>query len=517
MANFLKKHAILLILVGIILLGLLIRLYKLTEIPSGFFCDEASIGYNAYTILNYGTDEYGKSFPFFFQAFGDYKSPVQIYSTVPFIKIFGLSEFSTRLPSSIYGILSIIAIYLLAKELFRNQKHSSWIGIFSALLLTISPWHIHFSRIAFEMMPFTVFSVFGLYFLLKAQKNKYFLFLSITSFVVAIYSYFPARIFIPLLGLGFFCIYYKFFWQNKKETFLSLILLITLLIPFIFHSLSPVGLSRWQQINIFTQPPNDETVSQHIIDNYFSHFSVDFLFTKGDIGMPGQFLTRHSVKGIGELYFFQFPLIILGLIFIIKKKIDKPTTALLLWLILYPVGSMLTIDKSAQATRSIIGIIPLTIISALGLYYLTISILKIKKILTYSSMLIVFIIILISFLNYLNIFFTKYTSYSSDFWGWQYGAKDIVKYFSTKEPYYDQLIMAPEFNAPEIFFKFYEPKDCLKCKVGLPDTNLDFSLKQLFAVTPNYLQIHSSYNLKILKTIYYPNGKIAFLIGEIVQ
>jgi hypothetical protein len=77
--------------------------------------------------------------------------------------------------------------------------------------------------------------------------------------------------------------------------------------------------------------------------------------------------------------------------------------------------------------------------------------------------------------------------------------------------------MAPEFNAPEIFFKFYEPKDCLKCKVGLPDTNLDFSLKQLFAVTPNYLQIHSSYNLKILKTIYYPNGKIAFLIGEIVQ
>ena len=227
-------------------------------------------------------------------------------------------------------------------------------------------------------MPFTVFSVFGLYFLLKAQKNKYFLFLSITSFVVAIYSYFPARIFIPLLGLGFFCFYYKFFWQNKKETFLSLILLITLLIPFIFHSLSPVGLSRWQLINIFTQPPNDETVSQHIIDNYFSHFSVDFLFTKGDIGMPGQFLTRHSVKGIGELYFFQFPLIILGLIFIIKKKIDKPTTALLLWLILYPVGSMLTIDKSAQATRSIIGIIPLTIISALGLYYLTISILKIN-------------------------------------------------------------------------------------------------------------------------------------------
>src|SRR5260221_5850510 len=112
------------LIVVILLLGFVVRIYNLTGVPFGFHGDEAAIGYNAYTILTRGTDEYGVPFPLFFKSFGEYKSAVEIYSTVPFISTLGLNEFSTRLVSVFYAMLSLIIAYLLTFELFKtdNQK-----------------------------------------------------------------------------------------------------------------------------------------------------------------------------------------------------------------------------------------------------------------------------------------------------------------------------------------------------------------------------------------------------------
>jgi len=51
-----------------------------------------------------------------------------------------------------------------------------------------------------------------------------------------------------------------------------------------------------------------------IIYSYLNQFSIDFLFTKGDIDFPGQFITRHSIRGIGQLYLFQLPFLVFGLL-----------------------------------------------------------------------------------------------------------------------------------------------------------------------------------------------------------
>jgi len=72
---------------------LITRVYKIAEIPPSLYWDEASIGYNAYSIAETGKDEWGESFPLHFRAFGEFKLPVYIYSVVPFVKIFGLNEF----------------------------------------------------------------------------------------------------------------------------------------------------------------------------------------------------------------------------------------------------------------------------------------------------------------------------------------------------------------------------------------------------------------------------------------
>ena len=440
---------------AILIIGFSIRIYNLSNIPAGFFADEASVGYNAYTILTKGTDQYGVSFPIFFKAFGEYKNPVQIYSSVPIIAILGLNELSTRLTSVIYGLLAIVAISLLSKELFGKQK-KHLIALLSALFLAISPWAIHFSRVSLEgLMPFVFFTTLGLYLFLKALKIPKLLPFSIISFTLGLYSYFPARIFIPLFGIGLLLIYFRFFIQHKKETIITGVLLLFLLLPFILNFFSSADFARWEQVNIFSNPPKNETVLQHIAANYWGNFSADFLFLKGDSGMPGEFITRHSVQGMGELYLFQLPLIIFGLFYLLKRN-KKFFLVILLWLILYPTGSMFTAD-GPQATRTIIGVVPFQILAAAGAVYLLNFISKQKKLIYSAIVLTSIIVIIISVINYLSLYFIYYPSYSSDFWGWQYGAKEIVNYFSLHQSDYDNLIMAPQFNSPKYFLAFIPP------------------------------------------------------------
>lgn len=234
--------------------------------------------------------------------------------------------------------------------------------------------------------------------------------------------------------------------------------------------------------------------------------------------MPGQFIARHSVRGMGELYLFQFILIPLGAVFLWRKREQKTLLLFISWLLLYPTGSMFTLDASAQATRSIIGVVPFQIISAFGLFYLftLASRIRHKAFLPFTYFL-AFPVLLGSSAYFGYLYFFQYTQYSADFWGWQYGARDITAYFVKHQNEYDDLVMAPEFNAPDIFFKFYSPNDCSKCRIGLPHELFLQDNTQLFAVTPQYLKEHSDIKFKTMKYIYYPNKNVAFQIGEVVQ
>ena len=76
-----------------------VYLYRIGSDPPGLYADEASIGYNAWTIAHYGTDQYGNHFPLFFVDFGDYKGPVATYLVAPLTWIFQNGAAVVRLPS----------------------------------------------------------------------------------------------------------------------------------------------------------------------------------------------------------------------------------------------------------------------------------------------------------------------------------------------------------------------------------------------------------------------------------
>lgn len=513
---FLKKIFFVFLFFTIFLISFLVRIWNLDKNPAGFFCDEASIGYNAYSILKTGKDEWGVKFPIFFKAFGEYKNPLDIYFTVPFIFIFGLNEFAVRFTSVFFSLLNLIMFYLIGKKI-----KSQGFGLLLMFIFGIMPWSVHLGRINFEgFQIFIFFFLVFFYFLFLYFKNKKTRHVSLFSVVCGFagYSYFPARIIVPLFFISI-VLFLRFLKKIDWKLTGGLILIyIVISLPLIFH-LFFGGLTRWRQVSVFER--KDISPVKKILFSYFLHFSLDFLFLKGDINMPGQSITRHSIKGVGQLYLWQLPFIILGAYFLIKKK-NKLSFPILLILILYPLPSSLTVDFSPQATRGVIGIVPFTFLTAFGLDYFYDLLRKIKLILIRLVFIFVFLLIVnFSFIDFL-VKMSYYPLYSSDFWGFQYGPREIINYFLFQKNHYDEFYMSGEFNGGEIFLKFYDPENLCqsKCKIG------DFWRKpeiynpkkrQLFSLSPEYL-FNSKFKdkFKIKKIIYYPNGKEAFYIGEVV-
>ena len=222
MLNNLNKYALLVI----ILIAAFLRLYRLESVPPSLYWDEVSLGYNAYSILRTGHDEYGRFLPLTnFAAFGDYKPPGYIYATVPSIAIFGLNEFAIRFPSAFFGILTVLLTYLLTKKLFEKSNVSGHpfdklrmtlspskgqlsvvkgeaIALLSAFFLAISPWHLQFSRGAFEANLGLFFSTLGIYLFLRfAKDNTLWIFFSVLSFLAAMYTFTGQRLFVPFILL----------------------------------------------------------------------------------------------------------------------------------------------------------------------------------------------------------------------------------------------------------------------------------------------------------------------------
>ncbi|TSC87381.1 MAG: PMT family glycosyltransferase, 4-amino-4-deoxy-L-arabinose transferase [Microgenomates group bacterium Gr01-1014_7] len=499
----------------ILLFGFAMRIYHVARIPPGFFADEASVGYNAYTILTKGEDEGGNKFPILFQNFGTFYRPgISIYLSAPFVWAFGLNEFSLRLAAAIFGTISIVLTYGVARLLFSSRT----VAVLAAFFLAISPWHIHFSRTNQDFIYFVCFLTLSTFLFLLGVKRNYtqYLVLSFFSFGLTLYTYVPAYFITPLFVLLILLIYRTTLLKMKNATVIGIAIFICMTIPLFLGLENGKTLSRFHQVSTANQQKSSQEIIQKAMVVYRDHFMPEFLFEKGDIGYHTHFITRFSVRGMGQLYWFQLPLILAGLLYVFHHN-KKNFLLIIGWLTLYPLGSTAVpfADGGGPfATRSIIGVIPFQLVSAAGLYF-TFSLVKnhLAKLLV---VLLLVIIIASSFKTYLHLYFVEYPTYAADFWGWQYGSREIMHYFKDNKDNYDYLFLGTSFNAPEIFIKFYDPTNICKnkCQVGDFD-RFDTNQKQLFAFSSDHLVKTKRFNIAIKQTIYYPNGQPAFYIAEL--
>ncbi|MBL7036465.1 glycosyltransferase family 39 protein [Candidatus Microgenomates bacterium] len=421
--SFLRPNFVLILILSLFLFS---RLFRISEIPGSLYWDEASIGYNAYSVLTTGKDEWGEVLPLHFRAFGEFKLPVYVYSVVVSEAIFGLTAFAVRLPSVIYGFFSVLGLYLLVMNLTKSKT----ISLLSSFLFTITPWFLIFSRTGYEAVAGLAFFLWAIFFWLQSDHKKWLIIPSVIFFLASSYSYNSFRILTPLF-LGPILISFAFSTRKKKSKknellllLFSAFLILASLIPIYKLYSQDSGLSRLQTVG----------TTKNLVSNYFKNYSPDFLFVNGDTN------PRSQVPGSPQLYLLDSVFILLGLIYIFKRK-DFKILYILIALILAPIPAAIT-RESPHALRVIFLSPVLVTISAMGIYFL----LKRFKSQKRLVMVVVIALYLLSFEGYFYKFGTIYNDLSSSAWQSEY--KQI---FESSEG----GCVSDEYAQPYIFALFY--------------------------------------------------------------
>ncbi len=453
----------------ILLLATFLRVYRLDVAPPALFGDEIDVGYQAYSILKTGQDLYGHTMPILIHSLSEYRAPLFIYSDVPFVAIFGLNEWGVRLAAAFWGILGILGIYLFGKELF-NEK----IGLLAAFFLTISPWHIQYSRAGFEVTMLLTFLTLGTYFFLKGFDKKYYFIFTGILYALTPYIYSTATVFMPLLVVTLILIYRKQLGKSGKFRVLILTgaIMAIILLPYGYETVAGKSGQRFSIISIFSNKEVQDKVLNDQKDeplpfdmqklfhnkptaylnqfsiNYLRAFSPEFLFIKGD---PNP---RQSIQEMGEMYFFELAFLLLGVYWLLGKLGGAENKLILSWLLLAPIPASLTYDGGFHATRDFLMLVPLEILVALGLGRL--GEIKNRRVLWGIGGILVFVAIFnISF--YINRYFIDYPR---DSWlAWQYGFKQSMKYVSGNQNSYDKFLINNTYEPSLERFLFWTKYD----------------------------------------------------------
>ena len=188
---------------ALLLVAFLLRVYQFGEIPGGMNQDGAMAAVDAKALADYATDRYGMFMPVHFTAWGYGQMSVLLsYLMVPFIKLFGLSTVTARLPMLIVSMCGIAAAYFLFKRLF-GIRAAQIVLVF----LVVNPWHYIQSRWALDCNVFPHMFVLGLLFMVMGiQEKRRWLYLSMVFYALCMYSYGISFYTVPVFLLVI-CIY----------------------------------------------------------------------------------------------------------------------------------------------------------------------------------------------------------------------------------------------------------------------------------------------------------------------
>ena len=529
-----------------LLVASFLRFYKLSSYPVSLSMDEVAIGYNAYSILKTGRDEWGKRFPLAFKSVGDYKPPVDIYLTVPSIALFGLSEFAVRFPVALLGALTSIVFVFILREL----KFSWWPAILGGFWLAISPWHIHFSRASFEAITALFFLLLGLLcFLFWIRKQYLGVFLaSLVSFSLSVWAYHSSRFFVPVLSLFLLFLFKKTvlsrFFNDRKFALLSLLVIGIFATPFLRLAIfTPAIRTRAEATSILREPnlalilhrgvyrnlnelifDNDiYLVFNHWLGKYLNYFDFRFWFWKGMRFTPPEYL------GLGLLYMADFPIFLLGIyaLYFSKNKVLKRLSVF--WFFAGPLAASFTMNEQ-HPLRALVWLPFFGLIWASGVDFLWCLLKRLKREVKYFLLLTYFALFLWNIFLFINIYFFQFPRFYSEYW--QYGYKQNALYACKNRNKYRKIYLTDTFGSfgplntgtPYLYILFYcqySPKVYAKdgypkgrianIYTKRPDWKNDSKEKNILMIgSPWDLPIEKIPPRNIIKQTFFLNGKPAF-------
>ena len=399
----------------ILLIGCFLRLFLIDKYPVGLNQDEASIGYEAYSILQNGVDRNGFSYPVNFVSWGSGQNVLYAYLSVPFIKLLGLNILSTRIVMALIGCLTLTVVYLFTKSRWALESN-----LFPDLLLYAS------------ML---------LYLGVKYHKKRHYFFSSLIL-GISTYAYGTSYLFVPL----FFFLTYGYLLKKRevklRDALINIGIIIFISFPLIlyviinFFNLDTLKLGK---ITIPKLPSNRmakitiASGNQNIFSNLAGFLYMLLGYSNG--------ISYSHMPYATIYYYLSLPLMIYGIV-----KAFKGSNLLLKILNIYTIACLPIIIFLAP-TDVHINIIfwPLLFYACYGMIMLG-SKVPVLKILP------VFYVIFCTF--FLTWYFTDYQHKLSNI---AVSLKEALEYVNPDA--YDKVYITDTINQPYIYYLFYHKVD----------------------------------------------------------
>jgi len=462
----------------IVLIIVIARFYNLGITPYGLNIDEASYGYDAYSLLKTGKDQWGNTFPVSLLSFGDSKPAGLAYVISPLIPIFDLGTLAIRLPSAISGMYLIGIFYLILQHLSRTK----W-NLFLVVVFALSPWSYGISRLFYEpniALAFFMTGWLNLLYYTEFKKSKY---LYIASILLAISGYFyVAYRLISVLTLSYILLsqYHKSNQAQWVRSSLTTFLLFSLISLPLINSISAEGGTRLrQELKLRTtdhQMYIDDNRSmcylaadknpivtklcyliwnkpvvklQRMGETILTNFSPHYLF-------QNSYQLDIIPKGYGAYQNVLAPFYLLGLIAILGSIIHKDKNSqqykiLFSSFLIFQLPGV--IIEQPLVHRNLAAIFMVALIISLGWHYISQYLHQHSKILISLIIQVTLCaVIIFQSISFLAYYHSVYVNTQPNVW--RYGIDEVFRYVIANEAEYESITF-DGFEDPILYYAFY--------------------------------------------------------------
>ncbi len=270
------------IALSLLLLGTLLRTLFIGAFPPGINQDEASVGYDAWSLLHYGIDRNGDAWPALFQSWGSGQNVLYAYLSMPFLALFGRGTASLRLCAALWGSGSLFFFWRLGR-----RSLGKGFGLLALLLLALDPWHLLLSRWALESDLLPAFLLLGVFFLCRVKERPWLLCAAAAAFALGLYAYGTAFLFLPIFLLGASVRILRRRYVSPGQYLAALGVFVLIALPLGLCQLRnalglPAGRFLWMSLPALTETRQAATVSFS-----FSHWKeLALLLWKQSDGLP---------------------------------------------------------------------------------------------------------------------------------------------------------------------------------------------------------------------------------------
>lgn len=348
-----------LITLALATVGIFTHFFQISTLPRGFYLDEVSIGYNAYSILHTGADEHGARWPLFFEAFGERKNPIYIYLLSAIYGVFGYSEWTTRSLNSLCWVVGTAGIYALSCRLFSDQKARLYI----LLCCCFTPWIFSLSRVTFELIvlyPLFAIQLLTIHIGFEGRAYKWAV---VSGLVTGLSIYTESAFHFLALPYGLIVLLCYSAREFRRQQILFMLGAAVPAFPYVMYAIY-----HWDRLTVafrdlsylYQQDLSLPEKSWIFLKNYMGYFSPEFLLFAGD---PNR---RHHTGFGGEFFASTVILFVVALIASFSGLPSRYRWYLILGVAIAPISAALTNDQH-HSLRSVSMSIFLIVLSGYGM------------------------------------------------------------------------------------------------------------------------------------------------------